>query len=169
LKRLGASELHVEVLPTAYARAGTRIEALLTSLKPSALVMLGLAGESSRLRFERLAHNMDQAELRDNDAEQRLLVPIVPAAPDSYESTLPLERFAARVQALGCPHEFSDWAGSFVCNHVFFRARHHVELNKLETRCGFLHVPPAPPAELEPWLGAVEACLDVLRREAELG
>jgi pyroglutamyl-peptidase len=158
--------VHAEVLPTSYERAGARIEALIEALKPEALLLLGLAANSAALRLERFSLNRDAAELLDNDGEQRLGSPIVAGAPDRYESTLPLERFAARVQALGCPVEFSDCAGGFVCNHVFYRACHHIATHRLPIRCGFLHLPALAPASLEPWVRAVDACLDVLQSGA---
>src|SRR5690606_26643023 len=101
------------------------------------------------------------AELLDNDGERRGKTPIVAGAAASYESTLPLERCALAVRAVGCPVELSEDAGSFVCNHVYYRARHRIASEKLEIRCGFLHVPAAAPEALEPWLSGVRACIEL--------
>lgn len=154
--------LSCRVLPTAYRRAGTLIESWIEAEHPAAVVMLGLAAKAEALRLERFARNRDASPVADNDGESRSDVTIVKAAPDVYASTLPLERFAATVRSLGTPVEFSLSAGGFVCNHVFYRARHAIERRNLRTPCGFLHVPAAHPHELEPWFRAVAACLQVL-------
>ena len=155
------------VLPTSYHRAGELIEAWLNAERPAAVVMLGLAASAEGLRLERFARNRDQTETADNDGESRPDSVIVRAAPVAYASTLPLERFAVAVRRRGTPVEFSESAGGFLCNHVFFRARHLLELNDWQIPCGFLHVPATRPGQLEPWLGAVSECLEVLLESLE--
>lgn len=162
LAAAGDVRLSCRVLPTSYRRAGALIESWLETEQPAALVMLGLAANAEALRLERFAHNRDHSEALDNDGESRSDAAIVKSGPDVYASTLPLERFAAAVRALGTPVEFSLSAGGFLCNHVFYRARHALEGKELRTPCGFIHVPAARPAELEPWLGAVTECVRVL-------
>jgi pyrrolidone-carboxylate peptidase len=63
----------------------------------------------------------------------------------------------------------SNHAGTYVCNHVFYLARHEVELLGTNSACGFIHLPPlserregAPHVEglpLEVMIEAVECCL----------
>ena len=162
LGQLQNDELQCEVLPTSFARAGARIEQLIEISQPRAVLLLGLAAQARTVRLERMAYNRDRAALRDNDGDERLDAPIVIGAPESYSSTLPLERFADRVRSLGCPVELSEHAGGFVCNHAFYRALHRIALGQLGIHCGFMHLPPAPAERLAPWLGAVQACLELL-------
>lgn len=157
----GNPELSCRVLPTSFRRAGSLIESWIAE-GPAAVVMLGLAARATALRLERFARNRDDAESADNDGESRKDAQVFPFAPEVYASTLPLERFAAAVRRTGTPVELSVSAGGFLCNHVFYRARHALELGNLQTPCGFLHVPATEPGELEPWLGAVAECLRVL-------
>ena len=103
----------------------------------------------------------------DNGAESRPDRASFRAAPPAVRDTLPLERFAVAVRRRGTPVEFSESAGGFLCNHVFFRARHVLELNNCQIPCGFLHVPATRPGQLEPWLGAVSECLRVLVESLE--
>jgi len=161
LAQRGNPELSCRVLPTSFRRAGELIETWIDD-GPAAVVMLGLAARSTALRLERFARNRDDSEASDNDGESRQDAKILPFAPAVYASTLPLERFAAAVRRLGIPVELSESAGGFLCNHVFYRARHALELRNLRAPCGFLHVPATRPGELEPWLEAVTECLRVL-------
>lgn len=162
LARAGDPGLACRVLPTSYRRAGELIESWIEHERPRAVVMLGLAASAAALRLERFAHNRDRSESADNDGEVRSDSPIVEVGPEVYTSTLPLERFAAAVRSAGTPVEPSLTAGGFVCNHVFYRARHRIERTNLRIPCGFLHVPSTRPGELAPWLGAVTECLRVL-------
>src|SRR5690606_25057076 len=38
---------------------------------------------------------------------------------------------------------WSDDAGGYVCDDLFFRTRHHLERTGATIPCGFVHVPPA--------------------------
>jgi len=167
LEAAGDPRFTCRVLPTSYRRAGELIETWLDAELPGAVVMLGLAARAEALRLERFARNRDHSETADNDGESRLDRAIVRAAPEVYASTLPLERCAVAVRRRGVPVEFSESAGGFLCNHVFFRARHRLELTNQQIPCGFLHVPATRPGELEPWLGAVSECLRVLVESLE--
>jgi len=159
--------LACRVLPTSYRRAGELIETWIEQDRPAAVVMLGLAASATALRLERFARNRDHSEAIDNDGVSRLDAEIVKSAPEVYASTLPLERFAAAVRSLGTPVEFSQSAGGFLCNHVFYRARHAIELRNQRIPCGFLHIPAAQSAALAPWLEAVRECLRVLGTSLE--
>lgn len=150
-----------EVLPTVFRAGAEQIESLIRSGRPEVVLMLGMAASSTTLRLERYARNRDASEVADNHGEHRY-GPIVVDGPDVYTSTLPLERFAEAVRTLGTPIEFSEDAGGFVCNHVYYRARHCVQRESPRIRCGFLHVPAVEPGELGPWVDALEACLAVL-------
>jgi pyroglutamyl-peptidase len=155
----------VEVLPVSYQRAGARLGALLEETRPSALLLLGLAA-GSEIRLERTARNLDEAEAGDEDAELRCGQPLSASGPPGYASTLPLEAFAAALARLSLPVAWSDDAGGFLCNHVFYRAREWIERRGLSTPCGFLHLPPLEALALERQVAGVAACLDVLETSA---
>ncbi len=156
------SELAPEILPTAYARAGRRIEALIETARPAGVLMFGLAAGARGLRLERFAHNRDGALSFDNDGERRAAGAIVEDGPDCYRSTLPLQPFAEAVRAADCPLEWSSDAGNFVCNHAFYRARHSTARLNCEIPCGFVHVPARAALDLDPWLRGARACVGVL-------
>lgn len=171
--RLGARPLSRLLLPTAFAASGKRLLEALRERAPNDLVMLGQAGGAAGLRFERLGRNLDDARIPDNDGDQPRNQPIVPGGPDTCPATLPLSAMHAAVQALGLPCEWSDNAGSYVCNHALYTALHYIARNRLPTRAGFIHLPwlpeqaartdpPAPSMALDKQLKAVTAALNAL-------
>ncbi len=133
--------LRVAILPTEFARAERAIGELLQTDVPDVLLALGVAPRAEGLRIERTARNRDDAALPDNAGEQRSLSPIVPGGPDTLESTLPIQAMWVALEQLGVPVAISDDAGGYVCNHLFYAARHLIDSRGLPTRCGFVHVP----------------------------
>jgi pyroglutamyl-peptidase len=136
--------LVTEVLPVAFATAGQRVEQLLAEHRPTAWVGLGLDGGATAICLERRAANLDDADLPDNAGDVRRGVPIDPAGPPFRPSTLPLDAIAAELSARGVPSRFSDSAGRFLCNHVFYRAAAAAAAAAVTTPAplaGFVHLP----------------------------
>ncbi len=129
------------ILPTEFANAERAIRELLETDVPDVILALGVAPRAQGVRLERTARNRDDAALADNAGEQRKLTPIVAGGPDAFESTLPIQAMRAALEQLGVPVAISDDAGGYVCNHLFYVARHVVDSRGLSTRCGFVHVP----------------------------
>ena len=153
--------LATAVLPVAYRRAESQLVATLESVRPDALLLLGRY-EGDAIRLERVALNLDDAASADEDGERRSGSPIHPAGPVGHWSTLPLEAFAAALASRALPFVWSRDAGGFLCNHVFYLARHWVEQSGRRIPCGFVHLPPLEALALERQLAGVRACLDVL-------
>jgi len=167
---LGA-DLVTEILPTAYIEAGDRITHLIRHHRPDSIICLGVAEGTPAIRLERVALNLDDAELPDNTGLLRQGSPIVLDGPAAYWSTLPLEQMRRALARQGIPAAISNHAGTYLCNHVFYRARHEVEQLRLPSPCGFIHlpallepaagrVPPAPGLPLAVMLEAIDCCLN---------
>ena len=157
----GREELVTAVLPVAFQRAEAMLAHVLDATRPRALLLLGLASGSA-IRLERVARNRDEAEACDEDGEPRPGRAISEDGPPDYASTLPLTAFAAVLERLSLPLAWSDDAGGFLCNHVFYRAREWLARRGRAIPCGFVHLPPLEELALERQLAGVAACLDVL-------
>jgi pyroglutamyl-peptidase len=133
-----------EILPTEYDGAARRLTRLIEESRPDAILSLGVATKSDAIRVERLALNLDDAEAPDNAGELRSGQPIVPGAPMVYFSTLPIEAMVQMLREAGLPAAISNHAGTYVCNHVFYTARHLFTESERQIPCGFVHVPEVP-------------------------
>jgi pyroglutamyl-peptidase len=133
--------LRVAILPTEFAKAEREIRELLRIDVPDVLLALGVAPRAQGVRLERTARNRDDAVLPDNTGDQRTLTPIVAGGPDTFESTLPIQAMQAALEQVGVQVAISDDAGGYVCNHLFYAARHVIHSRRLATWCGFVHVP----------------------------
>jgi pyroglutamyl-peptidase len=134
--------LVAEVLPTEYAGAAARIRSLIRKHRPGRVICLGVNMRIAGINLERVAVNVDDAVLPDNAGSLRSGSPIIRGGPAAYLSTLHLRRILASLGKCGIPAAISNHAGTFVCNHVFYAARHEVERMGSRARCGFVHVPP---------------------------
>jgi pyroglutamyl-peptidase len=153
--------LRTAVLPVAFRRAASRLQQLLAASPPRAVLLLGLHG-GSEIRLERLARNRDEADAADEDGEARPKQAIAASGPDGYPSTLPLADLARELSSRSLPWAWSDDAGGFLCNHVFYRARAWVEQAGLQIPCGFIHLPPLEALPLPRQLEAVTSCLALI-------
>jgi pyroglutamyl-peptidase len=153
--------LRTAVLPVAFRRAASRLQQLLAASPPRAVLLLGLHG-GSEIRLERLARNRDEADAADEDGETRTQLAIAASGPAAYPSTLPLDDLARELSSRSLPWAWSDDAGGFLCNHVFYRARAWVEQAGLQIPCGFIHLPPLEALPLPRQLEAVTSCLALI-------
>lgn len=90
----------------------------------------------------------------------------------AYRSSLPLTSMLEALERAGVPAAISNHAGTFLCNHLFYLARHQVEQLDIPCRCGFIHVPGVSTGiagdtdcglPLSLLIDGIEHCLDVLR------
>ncbi|MCI9858593.1 pyroglutamyl-peptidase I [Microbacterium proteolyticum] len=134
----GPERLVVEVLPVAFDTAAARLRALIAVHSPDIVIATGLAGGRSHVTPERVAINLADARIPDNDGAQPVDLPVVPGGPSAYFATIPVKAVAAAVADAGIPSAVSHSAGTFVCNHVMFTALDAVAPG---VRAGFVHVP----------------------------
>lgn len=110
--------------------------------KPDVVIAVGQAGGRPDITVERIAINIDDAPIPDNDQWQPLDATIVAAGPAAYFATLPIKAMVQAMRARGVAASVSQTAGTFVCNHVFYGLMHFT--HELPLIAGFIHVPFLP-------------------------
>lgn len=142
--RLAGLNIATRVLPTAFGSSLAALEDAVLSTAPDIVLCLGLAGGRAALSLERVAINLDDARIPDNDGGQPVDRPVVAGGPAAYFATLPIKAAAAALRAAGLPAIVSNTAGTFVCNHVFYGLMHLAATRWPQMRGGFLHLPFLP-------------------------
>lgn len=140
----GGHHFRIEVrqLPCVFGDANEAIAALVTELHPDVVIAVGQAGGRAEISVERVAINVDDASIVDNDGQQPVDVRIVDDGPAAYFSTLPIKAIVRAMRDQGLIAGVSQTAGTFVCNHVFYGLMHHVAGQPI--KAGFIHVPFLP-------------------------
>ena len=160
--KIGAIEIVTTALPTSYARSLPALEQAIAREKPQIVLCVGQAGERAALCVERVAVNVQDAEIADNDGARPVDHPVVAGGPAAYLATLPVRAAVAGLRAEELPAQLSMSAGTFVCNHVFYGLMHLAATGKQHFRAGFLHVPRLP--QQAPGPGVSSMALDDITR-----
>ena len=128
-----------------FSKAIEAATAAIEKHQPSAVLCVGQAGGRFDITPERVAINIDDARIPDNDGNQPIGEPVVDGAPSAYFATLPIKAMAAAIRDAGVPASVSNSAGTFVCNHIMYGVLHHLATKgPKDTRGGFVHVPFIP-------------------------
>jgi len=170
MKQISGDNIVTAILPVAYTRSAERLIQLIAEHNPDVVICFGQAEGRTQITPEKIAINLDDARLADNDGVLRSDEKILDNGPDAYFTTLPVKEFAAAITAKGIPSSVSLSAGAFLCNHVFYVAQNKLVGTKV--RSGFVHVPlmdsqalefpGMPTMPLEQMVTAVRAMLEVL-------
>lgn len=142
--RVAGAELVKLELPTSFSRCGPAVEAAVEAHRPDAVLCVGQAGGRACVSVERVAINLAEARIADNDGEQPVDQPIRADGPAAYFATLPAKAMVRGVRAQGIPCQLSYSAGTFVCNCVMYQTLHLAATRFPHLRGGFVHVPYLP-------------------------
>ena len=129
-----------EVLPVSFARACAAVRKIAAS-RPDAVICVGEAGGRNRISVERIAVNLMDARIPDNDGDQPRDEAVVPGGPVARMSGLPTRKILERLEKAGIPAELSYTAGTYVCNAVFYSLMDEIHRTVPSVRGGFIHVP----------------------------
>ena len=112
--------------------------------QPDAVICLGEAGGRTAVSIERVAINLLDFGIADNNGLVVQDEPIVPDGPAAYFATLPVRSLQQAVLAAGIPAELSLSAGAFLCNQVMYELLHFLARQQLAVPAGFVHLPLLP-------------------------
>lgn len=146
------------IVPNSFFECIAVVTAAMEELRPDAVVMLGEYGGRSMITVERLAQNLNDGArygLRDNAGVLMQDQMTAPDGPVAYRATLPIRAMVKAMRQAGIPADISDAAGTFCCNHLMYGILHHIAVQGLEVRAGWIHLPHLPQvAALDHNLGA---------------
>lgn len=112
--------------------------------QPDAVICLGEAGGRTAVSIERVAINLLDFGIADNNGLVVQDEPITPDGPAAYFATLPVRALQQAVLAAGIPAELSLSAGAFLCNQVMYELLHFLARQQLAVPAGFVHLPLLP-------------------------
>jgi pyroglutamyl-peptidase len=141
-KEVKGAQLVVAKLPCVFSQSLGAIAAAIQLHQPDAVIALGQADGRSDFSIERVAINVCDARIPDNDGAQPVDEPVIAQGPAAFFSTLPVKKIASHLKAQGIPVAISQTAGTFVCNQVFYGLQHLLCNTKVLS--GFVHVPLLP-------------------------
>jgi pyroglutamyl-peptidase len=127
------------VLPTRFDVFETRLGPLLKEHQPDAIVSFGLSAKAKGFTLERTARNTCLMERPDSSGTTLISPLIDPFGTETRASMLPLAAIAHRLGEARLPWNWSDDAGGYICNLVFYRTLAARVATAVPS--GFVHVP----------------------------
>jgi pyroglutamyl-peptidase len=136
--------VHSRQLPCVFGQAKKAVRQAVEELQPCITIAVGQAGGRPDLSVERVAINIDDAPIADNQRRQVIDQPVIADGPAAYFATLPIKAIVHALREAGLPSSVSQSAGTFVCNHVFYALMHKAHEWGTTMRAGFIHIPYLP-------------------------
>lgn len=136
------------LLPTSFKQSEKILEEIFREENFDGILNLGQNAMASAIHLERVAINIDDARIADNEDYKPEDAPILVDGPAAYFSKLPLRHLEAKLKNAGIPVLISNSAGTFVCNHVMYKTldlcRKREERGLETIPAGFVHLPSLP-------------------------
>ncbi|KMY48751.1 pyroglutamyl-peptidase I [Peribacillus loiseleuriae] len=155
-------EIVTQVVPTVFHDSIKAAIKAIETYEPNVVICVGQAGGRTQITPERIAINVDDARIPDNQKNQPIDEPISEDGPAAYWSTLPIKRMVHHMRKDGVPASVSNTAGTYVCNHLFYGLMHYLTNHASQIRGGFIHIPYIPEQTIEN--GSPSLSLDVIVR-----
>lgn len=124
-----------DIVPLRYYDILPHLTRLVEKYDPKMIILSGQAG-GDKIRLERQAINVVENKVPYN-CGSILSGQLFPSAKELYRSSLPLNLIYSGLREENIPVEYSDSAGTFGCNQIFYLARHQFR----SIPSGFIHVP----------------------------
>ncbi len=139
--KIGNANIVKLMVPTVFDKSISVVVDAIKTVKPDAVICLG-QGKCNEINLERVAINIDDARIKDNEGNQPIDRPIAQGGPSAYFSTLPIKAMLKAISAVEIPAVISNSAGTFVCNHLMYGVLDYLCKSNEKTIGGFIHVPP---------------------------
>ena len=162
----GVEIVKLEV-PTVFRKSIDTVAAAIEKEKPNAVLCIGQAGGRYDLTPERVAINMDDARIQDNEGNQPIDTVIFEDGAPAYFATLPIKAMTAKIREAGLPASVSNTAGTFVCNHLMYGVLYTLARHYPGVKGGFMHVPFVPSQTVNRPTPAPSMCVQDIARGIE--
>ena len=165
-------------LPTKFKEAKELLSQYVEEYKPDFVICVGQAAGRSKISLERVAINLMDAKIEDNDGYMPNDETIHYDGQLAYFSNLPLRKIEKALVENEIPVEISNSAGLFVCNCSLYHILYLNDLGTHKFKGGFIHIPLIPDQlkdreesvatmELEKVVKALQVVINCLSSESD--
>lgn len=136
------------LLPTKFVGSADILEKKIIQTRPDIIISLGQAGGRADITVERVAINIADASIADNDGKMPIDEKIRWDGENAYFSTLPIKAIVENLRKNQIPASVSNSAGTYVCNFIMYNDLYFADKYK-NISAGFIHVPYLPAQVLD--------------------
>ncbi|NJF25127.1 pyroglutamyl-peptidase I [Thermococcus sp. Bubb.Bath] len=128
-------------LPVTFNGVRETLPRMIVKEHPDAVVLTGQAGGRPNITVERVAINVMDSTMPDNEGYKPEDEPVFEGALTAYFATLPIKVIVRALRKAKIPASISNTAGTYVCNAAMFTALHTIAVSGMDAKAGFIHVP----------------------------
>ena len=176
--KIGDLEIVKLEVPTVFYKSIDTVANAIEKEHPDVVLCIGQAGGRFDITPERVAININDARIPDNEGNQPLDGPVFADGETAYFATLPIKAMAEEIRKAGVPASVSNTAGTYVCNHLMYGVLYTLANKYPDVRGGFMHVPfitsqvinrkpIAPSLSLEQIVTGIEAAVKAIGENQE--
>ncbi len=129
------------IIPTVRNKSLNVIENAIIEHNPDIIISIGQAGGRFEITPERVAINIDDYRIKDNEGNQPIDEVIYKDGEPAYFSLLPIKSMVQNLHQNNIPSSISNTAGTFVCNHVMYGILYLINKKYPHIKGGFVHIP----------------------------
>ncbi|WP_042274977.1 pyroglutamyl-peptidase I [[Clostridium] dakarense] len=138
---INGAEVIKITIPTVMTKSVEAIEKAIEEYNPDIVISVGQAGGRYDITPERVAINMDDFRIKDNEGNQVIDTIIKEDGQAAYFSNLPIKAMVKHMNENQIPASVSNTAGTFVCNHVMYGILYMIDKKYPNIKGGFIHIP----------------------------
>lgn len=128
-------------IPVVAGKSIEKVHEKMKEVNPDIVISVGQAGGRFGVTPERVAINITDARIPDNEGNQPIDEPIFADGDAAYFSNLPVKAMVQAIKDAGYPSSLSNTAGTYICNHVMYGILYYIHKEFPGVRGGFIHVP----------------------------
>ena len=141
---INGAEVIKITIPTVQTKSVKAIEEAIELHNPDVVISVGQAAGRYDITPERVAINIDDFRIKDNEGNQPTDKIIQEDGKSAYFSNLPVKAMVKHMNDNQIPATLSNTAGTFVCNHVMYGILYMIDKKYPNIKGGFIHVPYIP-------------------------
>ena len=142
--KIGRFDIVKLEVPTVFRKSIDTVAKAIEEEKPDVVLCIGQAGGRFEITPERVAINVDDARIKDNESNQPIDIKIFEDGENAYFTTLPIKAMVEAIREANRPAAVSNTAGTFVCNHLMYGVLYTLAKKYPHIKGGFTHVPFIP-------------------------
>ena len=142
--KIGRFDIVKLEVPTVFRKSIDTVAKAIEEEKPDVVLCIGQAGGRFEITPERVAINVDDARIKDNESNQPIDIKIFEDGENAYFTTLPIKAMVEAIREVNLPAAVSNTAGTFVCNHLMYGVLYTLAKKYPHIKGGFTHVPFIP-------------------------
>lgn len=141
---IAGAEIAKREIPTVFNKSAEVTRKMIEEEDPDYILNVGQAGGRFDITPERIAINIDDARIPDNEKNQPFGETIQENGDSAYFTQLPIKAMATAMKKAGIPASVSNTAGTFVCNHIMYQVQYMIANEFRGIKGGYIHVPFIP-------------------------